>query len=152
MLHFRVIGSCSPFFRVTLMVYSQFHAHSCTGLKFFSSILDWVEAGVVYSVRVWGGNFQDLRVQLYIHVDEECLIVWLSVQIERVKIAVVSLQQRAAMFDVRWSQGDIAGKGKDSQQEDSEGSIWSNEACLSELLCLLPIVTSRCPSLLTPGD
>jgi hypothetical protein len=76
----------------------------------------------------------------------------LSVQIERVKIAVVSLQQRAAMFDVRWSQGDIAGKGKDSQQEDSEGSIWSNEACLSELLCLLPIVTSRCPSLLTPGD
>lgn len=68
-------------------------------------------------------------------------------------MAVVSLHRRAALFDARWVHGEAVEGGKFAhQEEDNEGSIWSNEACLLELLYLLPIVTSRCPTLLTPGS
>lgn len=64
-------------------------------------------------------------------------------------MAVISLHRRAALFDARWVHGEAVEEGY--QEEDTEGSIWSNEACLLELLHLLPIVTSRCPTLLPPG-
>jgi len=67
-------------------------------------------------------------------------------------VAVISVHRRAALFDARWVHGEAVDEGKFAHQEDdTEGSIWSNEACLPELLYLLPIVTSRCPTLLPPG-
>ena len=75
-----------------------------------------------------------------------------NLQTERVNVAIISLHRRAALFDATWVHGEPVEDGKFAhQEEDTEGSIWSNEACLLELLYLLPIVTSRCPSLLTPG-
>lgn len=73
-------------------------------------------------------------------------------QTERVNVAVISLHRRAALFDARLGHGGSIEEGECAhQEEDTEGSIWSNAACLLELLYILPIVTSRCPSLLTPG-
>lgn len=67
-------------------------------------------------------------------------------------MAVISLHRRADLFDTRWIHGEAVEEGKFAhQEEDTEGSIWSNEACLLELLYLLPIVASRCPTLLPPG-
>lgn len=67
-------------------------------------------------------------------------------------MAVASLHRRAGLFDARWAhEGSVQEKRLAHQEEDTEGSMWSNEACLLELLYLLPIVVSRCPTLLTPG-
>ncbi|KAL2630415.1 hypothetical protein R1flu_015101 [Riccia fluitans] len=60
---------------------------------------------------------------------------------ERVKIVILSLRKRAQQFTC---------KGVPQLLEKDDGSLWSNEAYLSEILCLLPIAVSRCPALLTP--
>lgn len=84
-------------------------------------------------------------------VPDECETFQRGDEIERVNVAIVSLHRRAASFDARWAHGGSVEDFTSAHREDNtEGSIWSNEACLSELLYLLPIVASRCPTLLTP--
>ncbi|KAG0609634.1 hypothetical protein M758_7G002500 [Ceratodon purpureus] len=82
---------------------------------------------------------------------DECDVFQQGDETERVNVAVISLHRRAALFDARWAHGGSVEELKFAHhEEETEGSIWSNKACLSELLYLLPIVTSRCPTLLTP--
>ncbi|KAL3688309.1 hypothetical protein R1sor_014618 [Riccia sorocarpa] len=72
---------------------------------------------------------------------DECYSFEVADEKERVKIAILSVRKRAQQFNF---------KGGPQLLEKEEGSIWSNEAYLTELLCLLPIAASRCPALLTP--
>ncbi|BBN08115.1 integrator complex subunit 2 [Marchantia polymorpha subsp. ruderalis] len=72
---------------------------------------------------------------------DECHAFEVADEKERAKIAVLSVRQRAREFST---------KGVSQLHEKDEESIWSNDAYLSELLCLLPIAVSRCPALLTP--
>jgi len=74
-------------------------------------------------------------------------------QIERAKLAVISLRKRAAAFSIRrsLSNNNLQEDSIEQQGDDEGSSIWSNEACLPELLCLLPVVVSCCPSLCLPG-
>jgi hypothetical protein len=80
--------------------------------------------------------------------------VLLLFQIERAILALISLRKRAAAFSIRrsLSNNNLQEDSIEQQGDDDEGSsIWSNEACLPELLCLLPVVVSCCPSLCLPG-
>lgn len=102
-----------------------------------------------------GGREEDDAWLWYVDGDDaamdECDVFQQGDEMERVIVAVASLHRRAGLFDARWAhEGSVQEKRLAHQEEDTEGSMWSNEACLLELLYLLPIVVSRCPTLLTP--
>jgi hypothetical protein len=84
---------------------------------------------------------------------DECDAFQQGDEIERAKLALISLRKRAAAFSIRrsLSNNNLQEDSIEQQGDDEGSSIWSNEACLPELLCLLPVVVSCCPSLCLPG-
>ncbi|CAM6090427.1 unnamed protein product [Calypogeia fissa] len=71
---------------------------------------------------------------------DECNNFEVADEKARVRMAILSLRRRARDFEKEESQ----------HLERDEGSMWSRDACLPELLCLLPVTVSRCPTLLSP--
>eukprot|EP01018_Ginkgo_biloba_P002421 Gb_16868 [translate_table: standard] len=92
--------------------------------------------------RDWGLSNQHCSV-------DECLAFESADEINRAKIVIDSLRRRAYELYA------VVNSGTDTeswwiQQRKDEGSIWSSETFLPDLLCLLPIAVSLCPELLEP--
>lgn len=80
---------------------------------------------------------------------DECLTFEAADEINRAKIAVSSLRKSASEFYTRLNSGTDA-ESWWIEKCKVEGSLWSNEAFVSDILSMLPIAVSRCPDLLEP--
>ncbi|KAH9331335.1 hypothetical protein KI387_003443, partial [Taxus chinensis] len=81
--------------------------------------------------------------------EDECLTFEAADQMHRAQIAITSLHKRASDFFCIIDSGTTA-ESWWIQQCKAEGSIWSSEAFISDLLSMLPIAVSRSPDLLEP--